>query len=149
MPLESRGKRRILLMEKNEPVEVERQEKDEAKSILEEIIREGARKMLQAAIEQEVAEYILSLSDKKDDNGRRMVVRNGFLPERSILTGIGPITVKQPSSILPRYMRHIPSIDNLIPVLYLKGISTGDFTKALSAILGENAKGLSANTKVS
>jgi hypothetical protein len=65
MPLESRGKRRILLMEKNEPVEVERQEKDEAKSILEEIIREGARKMLQAAIEQEVAEYILSLSDKR------------------------------------------------------------------------------------
>ncbi len=83
-------------MEKNEPVEVERQEKDEAKSILEEIIREGARKMLQAAIEQEVAEYISSLSDKKDEKGRRTVVRNGFLPERSILTGIGPITVKQP-----------------------------------------------------
>lgn len=81
-------------MEKNEPIE--KQEKDEAKSTLEGIIREGARKMLQAAIEQKVAEYILSLSDKKDDNGRRMVVRNGFLPERSILTGIGPITVRQP-----------------------------------------------------
>jgi len=142
-------------MEKNEPVEEEMQEKDEAKSILEEIIREGARKMLQAAIEQEVAEYISSLSDKKDENGRRMVVRNGFLPERSILTGIGSITVKQPrvrdkrenkqiftSSILPRYMHRIPSIDNLIPILYLKGISTGDFTEALSAILGENTKGL-------
>jgi len=148
-------------MEKNEPVEVEKQEKDEAKSILEEIIREGARKMLQAAIEQEVAEYISSLSDKKDERGRYLIVRNGFLPERSILTGIGPIIVKQPrvrdkrenkqiftSSILPRYMRRIPSIDNLIPVLYLKGISTGDFTEALSAILGENAKGLSANTIV-
>jgi transposase-like protein len=90
-----------------------------------------------------------------------MIVRNGFLPERSLLTGIGPIPVKQPrirdkreskevftSAVLPRYMRRIPSLDNLIPTLYLKGISTGDFTEALSAILGENAKGLSASTVV-
>jgi transposase-like protein len=96
----------------------------------------------------------------KDDKGRRIVVRNGFLPERSLLTGIGPLPVKQPrvrnrekkelftSSILPRYMRRIPSLDNLIPTLYLKGISTGDFTEALEAILGENAKGLSAGTVV-
>jgi transposase-like protein len=81
------------------------------------------------------------------------------MPERQILTGIGPISIKQPrvddrrlksneakrftSKILPRYMRRIPSINNLIPVLYLKGISTGDFPSALSAILGKNAKGLS------
>jgi len=148
-------------MKQNEPVEEKKQEKEEIKSILEEIIREGARKMLQAAIEQEVIEYIASLADKTDENGKRMVVKNGFLPERSILTGIGPITIKQPrvrdkrkdketftSSILPRYMRRIPSLDNLVPVLYLKGISTGDFTEALSAILGENAQGLSANTIV-
>jgi len=81
-----------------------------------------------------------------------MVVKNGFLPERSILTGIGPLSVKQPrvrdkrkekevftSAILPRYLRRIPYLDNLIPALYLKGISTGDFTEALSAILGDKA----------
>ncbi|MCD6129961.1 MAG: transposase, partial [Deltaproteobacteria bacterium] len=81
------------------------------------------------------------------------------MPERQILTGIGPISIKQPrvddrklksneakrftSKILPKYMRRIPSINNLIPVLYLKGISTGDFSSALSAILGKNTKGLS------
>jgi transposase-like protein len=88
----------------------------------------------------------------RDENGRRMIVRNGFLPESSILTGIGPLPVKQPrirdkrenkesfkSAILPRYLRRIPSLDNLIPTLYLKGISTGNFTEALSAILGEKA----------
>jgi len=148
-------------MKQHEPVEEKKQEKEEIKSLLEEIIREGARKLLQAAIEHEVNEYIYSFSDKKDEKGRRMVVRNGFLPERSILTGIGPLSIKQPrardkseekevftSAILPRYLRRIPSLDNLIPVLYLKGVSTGDFTGALSAILGENARGLSANTIV-
>jgi transposase-like protein len=87
-------------------------------------------------------------------------VRHGFLPERELLTSIGPLSIRQPrvrdkregkaftSAILPRYMRRVPSLDNLIPVLYLKGISTGDFTEALEAILGENAKGLSASTVV-
>lgn len=149
-------------MENNVTNETKKQEKeDEVKSILEDIIREGARKMLQAAIEQEVTDYINSLSDKTDAKGRRMVIRNGYLPERSILTGIGPIKIKQPrvrdkreerqhftSAILPRYMRRIPSIDNLIPALYLRGISTGDFTEALSAILGDSVKGLSPNTIV-
>ncbi len=148
-------------MKQNELIEEKKQEKEETKSLLEEIIREGARKLLQAAIEQEVDEFISSFSDKKDEKGRRMVVRNGYLPERSILTGIGPLSVKQPrvrdkgkekevftSAILPRYLRRIPSIDNLIPALYLKGISTGDFTEALTAIIGDKAKGLSANTIV-
>ncbi|NBJ14833.1 MAG: IS256 family transposase [Dehalobacter sp. 4CP] len=148
-------------MKNNEPVAQKNQEKEEPQSVLEQILREGARKLLQAAIEHEVAEYISIFSEAKDENGRHMIVRNGFLPERSILTGIGPLPVKQPrirdkrenketftSAILPRYLRRIPSLDNLIPTLYLKGISTGDFTEALSAILGENAKGLSANTIV-
>ncbi len=148
-------------MKNNEPVDTKKQEKEEPKSILEQLLREGARKLLQAAIEHEVAEYISIFSEVKDENGRHMIVRNGFLPERSLLTGIGPIPVKQPrirdkreskevftSAVLPRYMRRIPSLDNLIPTLYLKGISTGDFTEALSAILGENAKGLSASTVV-
>ena len=129
-------------------------------NLLEEIIREGARKVLQAAIEHEVGAYIDMFKDLKDTEGKRLVVRHGFLPERSLLTGIGPLLLKQPrvrdkredtsftSAILPRYMRRVPSLDNLIPVLYLKGISTGDFTEALEAILGENAKGLSASTVV-
>jgi len=145
-------------MKNNEPIADKNQGKDA--SVLEEVIREGARRLLQAAIEHEVAEYIMCFQDAKDEQGRRMVVRNGFLPERSILTGIGPLPVKQPrvrdkregeiftSTILPRYMRRAPSLDNLIPTLYLKGVSTGDFMAALEAILGENAKGLSPNTIV-
>ena len=127
---------------------------------MEDIVREGARKVLQAAIESEVAAYLDLFKEVKDEKGRRMVVGHGSLPERSTLTGIGPLLIKQPrvrdkregerftSAILPRYMRRAPSLDNLIPTLYLKGISTGDFTEALGAILGENAKGLSATTVV-
>lgn len=146
-------------MKNHEPVGTENQAAEKS-SLLEEIIREGARKVLQAAIEHEVGAYIDMLKELKDEDGRRLVVRHGFLPERDLLTGIGPLSIKQPrvrdkregksftSAILPRYMRRVPSLDNLIPVLYLKGISTGDFTEALEAILGENAKGLSASTVV-
>ncbi|OPY66166.1 MAG: Transposase, Mutator family [Syntrophorhabdus sp. PtaU1.Bin002] len=145
-------------MKNNEPVVRENQDAETTKSPLEEIIREGARKLLQMAVEQEVSAYIEMFKELKDEDGRRLVVRHGFLPERSLLTGIGPVPVKQPrvrdkregesftSAILPRYLRRVPSLDNLIPTLYLKGISTGDFTRALEAILGENAKGLSAST---
>ena len=147
-------------MKNDELVTHENQAEESQKSILEEIIREGARKLLQAAVEQEVSTYIEMFKELKDERGKRMVVRHGFLPERALLTGIGRVTVKQPrvrdkregksftSTILPRYMRRIPSLDNLIPVLYLKGVSSGDFTEALEAILGENAKGLSASTVV-
>ena len=158
-PLCRGAKERIRLMKKNDPKQNKNQEQvEEVKSPLEEIIREGARKLLQSAIEREIADYMESINVT---GGRRHVVRNGFAPERSILTGIGPISIKQPrirdrrqdkesftSSILPRYLRRVPSLDNLIPVLYLKGVSTGDFTGALSAILGDNVKGLSANTVV-
>jgi len=134
----------------------ESQIQEEPGSVLEEIIREGARKLLQQAIENEVAEYLERFSGQRDERGRRLVVRNGTLPAREIVSGIGPLRIRQPrvrdrregedfsSNILPRYMRRVPSIDNLIPVLYLKGISTGDFTRALEAILGERAPGLSA-----
>lgn len=134
-------------------------------NILEEVLRQGAREMLQRAIENEVDEYLENHQCDLDETGRRLAVRNGYLPGREILTGIGPIKVRQPrvdnrrlrkhkdeevfsSNILPRYLRRIPSIDNLIPALYLKGISTGDFTRALSAILGEDAQGLSATNIV-
>lgn len=127
---------------------------------LEEILREGAKKMLQAAIENEVSEYIEQFATEKDDKGHRMVVRNGYLPERKIQTGLGDLSVRKPrvrdkrgeelfsSAILPRYMRRTPSIDALIPALYLKGISTNNFSEALAAILGEGAKGLSSSNIV-
>ena len=115
--------------------------------------------MLQMALENEIQEYIGAHNNLVDENNKRIVVRNGYLPERGIASGIGSISIKQPrarirnrdlqeeiftSKILPRYLRRMPSIDSLIPVLYLKGISTNDFPTALSAILGEGAKGLSS-----
>jgi putative transposase len=138
----------------------EKQVKEEAKSALEVIIREGACRMLQAAIENEVTEYIERFKHEKDSRNRRLVVRNGSLPAREIVTGIGSLRLKQPrihdkrdalhftSNILPRYMRRIPSVDALIPALYLKGISTGDFSKVLESILGKNVSGLSATNIV-
>lgn len=132
----------------------------EARSALEGLLREGARRMLQAAVENEVAEYVEQHRGVRDGSGRRQVVRNGHLPERDLLTGVGPVRVRQPrvhdrregcrftSRILPPFMRRMPSIDALIPVLYLKGVSTGDFAEALEAILGPNAPGLSATNIV-
>lgn len=123
---------------------------------LEEILREGARTLLQQAIENEVQELIDSYKEKKDEMGRRIIKRNGYLPPRQIQTGLGNIRIEQPrirgvsftSEILPKYMRRLPSIEALVPALYLKGISTGDMQEALEAILGENAKGLSATNIV-
>jgi putative transposase len=132
---------------------------DEEKPFLEQLLQEGARKLLQTAIENEVIEYIQFHKDRQSEDGQRLVVRNGHLPEREVSSGVGPIRVRQPrvrhrdggsfsSQILPKYMRRAPSVDALIPALYLKGISTGDFTEALSAILGEKASGLSATNVV-
>jgi len=147
-------------MKNDEPIDEKKQVEEGPKSILEQVIQEGARRLLQAAIENEIAEYIERCSHIKDDKGHRMVVRNGKLPERSLITGVGPLKIRQPrihdkrkgesftSSILPRYMRRVPTIDKLLPVLYLKGISTGDMASALESILGPNTPGLSANTIV-
>ena len=115
-------------------------DRDNGWSPLEQIAREGARKMLQLALENEVDEFVQKQSILRDENGKRIVSKNGYMPQRDIVTGMGPINIKQPriddrqlsqhdgqrftSSILPRYLRRIPSIDNLIPTLYLKGIST-------------------------
>ena len=129
-------------------------------SELEKVIREGAQNLLMAALQNEVAEYIDRFKEKKDEKGYRLVTRNGSLPEREIQTGIGRLSVKQPrvydrreghsftSHILPSYMRRTPSLDALIPALYLKGVSTGDMQEALEAIVGANASGLSATNIV-
>ena len=117
--------------------------------------------MLAMTIENEVDEYLDRLACVRDDQGHQLVVRNGHLPARTIQTGIGPVGVRQPrvndrridengqrtrfsSKILPPYLRRTKSIDELIPWLYLKGISTGDFSETLQALLGSQAKGLSA-----
>jgi putative transposase len=128
---------------------------------LTEVLRQGARTLLAQAIEAEVATYLWERAHLKDEAGRQLVVRNGYLPERAILTGVGPVEVQQPrvrdrrpadereafsSALLPPYLRKTNSLDDLVPWLYLKGVSTGDFTDALKALLGPDAPGLSATT---
>jgi transposase-like protein len=131
---------------------------------LDELVRLGAQKMLQSAIEHEVEDFLGQHAERRDRNGNRLVIRNGFLPSREILTGAGRLEVQQPrvrdnslergdrvrfsSSILPPYLRRSKAIDELIPWLYLKGISTGDFTEALQALVGEDAPALSPNVVV-
>jgi putative transposase len=142
------------------PIDEKKQEQETPKSLLEELIREGARRLLQAAIEQEVTEYLERFREEKDDKGHQMVVRNGRLPERMFVTGVGPLRIHQPrirdkregetftSTILPRYLRRVPTIDTLLHVLYQKGISTGDMMPALEALLGPHTLGLSATNIV-
>ena len=136
-----------------------------SRDVLTDILRQGAQEMLATAVENEVAQYIADYERLRDASGRRLVVRNGHLPARTIQTGVGPVEVQQPrvndrridekgqrirfsSKILPPYLRRTKSIDELIPWLYLKGISTGDFTEALEALLGPHAPGLSATNIV-
>lgn len=130
---------------------------------LTDILRQGARRLLSAALEAEVEIFLQQFKDITDETGCQRVVRNGYLPEREIQTGIGQVPVKAPrirdrqpnsgegrirfsSVILPPYLRRTKSIETLLPWLYLKGISTGDFTDALAALLGKEAPGLSAAT---
>ena len=154
-----RQKRKDAPVPESKVVSLEERAKDEQKPFLEQLLKEGARTLLQAAIENEVLDYIQFHKDRLDENGQRLVVRNGHLPEREVISGAGRIPVRQPrvrhrdqgrfsSAILPRYMRRVPSVDALIPALYLKGISTGDFSEALTTIPGEGANGLSATNIV-
>src|SRR5262249_9530841 len=129
--------------------------------VLTSVLREGAQKLLGQAIEAEVQDWIEQHAGQRDAQGHRQGVRNGYPPQRTILPGVGPLEVKQPrvhdsghkeerekfcSQILPPYLRKTKSVEELIPWLYLKGISTGDFNEALAALLGPDAKGLSATT---
>jgi len=131
---------------------------------LTEVLRNGARALLAQAVEAEVAGFLDKHAECKTGDGRARVVRHGHLPEREVMTGIGPVPVRQPRvrdrgapagdpgrirfspSILPPYMRRSKSIETLLPILYLKGISTGDFSEALAALLGKDASGLSATS---
>jgi putative transposase len=126
------------------------------------ILRSGARKLLAEALDTEIEIFLSEYADLKDDLGRKRVIRNGYLPEREIQTGIGPVHVKVPrvrdrqpcetevvkftSALLPPYLRKTKSMEELIPWLYLKGVSTGDFSEALAALVGKDAQGLSSST---
>lgn len=131
---------------------------------LTEILRNGARALLVHAVEAEVADFLAKHGDLKTEDGHQRVVRHGHLPEREVMTGIGPVAVRQPRvrdreagpedperirftpAILPPYARRSKSLDTLLPILYLKGVSTGAFEEALAALLGKDAPGLSAST---
>jgi putative transposase len=126
---------------------------------LTEVLRQGARRLLAQAIEAEVETLLACYADVRDEQGRQAVVRNGYLPQREVQTGIGAVSVSVPrvrdrsgrgirfhSSILPPYMRRSRSVETLLPWLYLKGVSTGDFSEALASLLGPDAPGLSAST---
>ena len=125
---------------------------------LTEVLRKGARALLTQAVEAEVSEFLASTAHLETADGGRRVVRHGHLPEREIMTGIGPVAVRQPRvrdreagagdparirftpAILPPYARRSKSLETLIPILYLKGVSTGDFGEALAALLGKDAQ---------
>jgi len=135
------------------------------RDLLQELLRNGARDMLAKAVEQEVQDYLDAHAKILDEHGHRLIVRNGYKDERTIQTGLGDIPVRQPrvndkridehgqrcrfvSQILPPYLRRTRSVEELIPWLYLRGISTGDFAQALEALLGPEASGLSATNIV-
>ncbi len=128
---------------------------------LTDVIRGGARKLIEQAIEAELAALPGAFADHRLEDGRARLVRHGHLPARKILTGIGPVAGTVPRvrdrkpgadkitftpGILPRYLRKAKSVEELLPRLYLKGVSTGDFSEALVALPGPHAKGLSAKT---
>ena len=130
---------------------------------LTDLLRQGAQELLAAAVRAEVSEFIALHAALLDDEDRQRLVRHGFLPEREILTGIGNVAVQVPrvrdrganadgsklrftSSLVPPYLRKAKSVEELLPWLYLKGISTGDFSEALASLLGPDADGVSAST---
>lgn len=148
-------------MSNSKTVELEKQVKEELRCELDRILHKGAHEMLIKAIQDEVADYLSDHIDERDpETGRRLVTRNGYHNERNLQTVIGDMRIRQPrihdkrkgqkftSSILPPYLRRSPSIETLLPVLYLKGISSNSFQDALEPILGPAAAGLSASTIV-
>jgi putative transposase len=139
-------------------------EDDRSAVTLDELAREGARRMIAAALEAEVGEYVERFADERHEDGRRLVVRNGRARERKVTVGSGTVAIQAPrvndrrvdpesgerrrfsSRILPAYARRSPKVDDVLPVLYLRGLSTGDFRPALEQLLGEDAAGLSPST---
>ena len=133
--------------------------------LLTEVLRSGAQRLLAHAVEAEVAGFIDAHAGERLEDGRARIVRHGHLPERDIQTGIGAVRVQQPRvrdrvedgsaridftpGILPKHARRTKSLDAVLPILYLKGISSGSFQDALSALLGPEAPNLSSDTEPS
>jgi putative transposase len=131
---------------------------------LDDLAREGARRMIATALKAEADEYVERFADERGDDGKRLVVRNGRARERSVTVGSGTVAIQAPrvndrrvdeetgerqkfsSKILPAYARRSPKVNDVLPVLYLRGLSTGDFRPALEQLLGEDAAGLSPST---
>jgi putative transposase len=131
--------------------------KDEVVDPLAELLRRGARELIGQAVSEEFEVFLQQHAERRDAQGRQAVVRNGYLPEREVLSGIGPVTVSMPrardrsgdgprfrSSLVPPYVRRSKSLDAVLPWLYLKGVSTGDMREALAGLVGKEAAGLSA-----
>jgi len=130
----------------------------EISQTLDELAREGARRMIAVALRLEADEYVERLSHMRDERGHALVVRNGQARERTVSLGVGPVKVRAPrvddrrpdhrfsSRVLPPYMRRSPRLEEVLPILYLRGLSTGDFSQALPVLLGPDAAGLSAST---
>ncbi len=143
-------------MSKSNVVSIDRE--DGPRDALTEVLRQGSRLLLREALEAEVASLLAEYREETTEDGRRRLVRSGYLPEREIQTGIGGVRVKVPrvrdrsgelvfrSKIAPPYLRRAKSVEELLPWLYLRGVSTGDFSDALEALVGPNAPGLSAPT---
>src|SRR5271156_2938427 len=139
-------------------------EDDQGRGTLDDLAREGARRMIATALEAEVDEYVASFTEEVDEDGKRLVVRNGRARERRVTVGSGTVPVRAPrvndkrvdeqagerkrfsSWILPKYARRSPKVTEVLPILYLHGLSTGDFGPALRDLLGEDASGLSASS---
>ena len=137
---------------------------NDGRASLDELAREGARRMIAAALEAEVDDYVGALAAERDEDGHRLVRRNGRAQERRVTVGSGTLALRAPrvddrrvepetgerrrfsSRILPRYARRSPKVADVLPVLYLRGLSTGDFRPALEGLLGEDASGLSPAT---
>ena len=147
-------------MTDNKVIEFKSQEtQDSFTDALSELVRQGARQIIAQAVEAELSEFLSAYAELKDSAGRQGVVRNGYLPKRTITTGVGEVEIQVPkvrdrtgeglkfnSLLLPPYLKRSRSVEEVLPWLYLKGVSTGDFSEALSALLGSPAKGLSAAT---
>jgi putative transposase len=144
-------------------IEKPSEEHQDLRTALDELLRQGALKMLQQALETEVEEYVTRHRMARDEQGRAQVVRNGKASERQLVTGTGTLEVRAPrvndrrvdadgqrqrftSEILPTYMRRAPKVTEVLPILYLRGLSTGDFQAALPVLLGKDAAGLSPTT---
>lgn len=129
------------------------------KDELTELLRQGARELIHQAVQAELSEFLAAFETRRLDDGRQAVVRNGYLPERQVQTGIGPVTVKVPkvrakdgqpvsfrSVLVPPYVRKSRSLEAALPWLYLKGVSSGEMHEALATLVGPEAQGLSAST---